>query len=68
MNTERDRAAAVINNQGNMWVIGGTNEDNMGLRSTEIYEYLPKGNGKWKKGPDLPPGLEGGLESHCAVR
>ena len=68
MNTKRSRAAAVINDQGNMWVIGGTNGEVDGLNSTEIYEYIPKGKGKWKKGPDLPPGLEGGLESHCAVR
>ena len=51
-----------------MWVIGGTNEDVEGIKSTEIYEYQPGGKGRWKKGPDLPASLLGGLESHCAVR
>ena len=51
-----------------MWVIGGTGEDDNGLRSTEIYEYQPKGKGRWKMGPNIPKELVGGLESHCSVR
>jgi hypothetical protein len=52
-----------------MWVIGGDGETNdQALRSTEIYEYKPKGKGRWKTGPNIPNDLVGGLESHCTVR
>ena len=70
MKRRRDRAAGVLNRDGNLWVIGGRDDEEgeEGLSSSEVYEYQSKGNGKWKKGPKLPKDLPGGLESHCAVR
>ena len=68
MSTERYYPSSVINQDGNIWVIGGTGKDDNGLRSTEIYEYQPKGKGRWKMGPNIPKELVGGLESHCSVR
>ena len=70
MKRRRDRAAGVLNRDGNLWVLGGRDDEEgeEGLSSSEVYEYQSKGNGKWKKGPKLPKDLPGGLESHCAVR
>jgi hypothetical protein len=68
MSKERDRPAATINQDGNIWVTGGQNHKDTGLRTTEVYDYQPKGTGKWRKGPKLPRGLPGGLDSHCVVR
>ena len=68
MNVARDRAAATIDQDGNMWVIGGQNHQDDGLTSTEVYDYQPKGTGKWRKGPRIPIDLPGGLDSHCVVR
>ena len=61
------RAAAVMNEEGNMWVIGGTSDDS-GLNGTEVYHDGSNGTGKWTQGPMLPVGLRGGIESHCTVR
>ena len=68
MKSMRDRAAAVVNDHGNMWVLGGRDEVEEGLTSTEIYKYKRNGKGKWRKGPNLPSDLPAGLSSHCAVR
>ena len=68
MKLQRDRAASSLTKNGNIWIIGGSNEMEEGLTSTEMYDYKPKGNGKWRKGPNIPKDLPGGLESHCAVR
>ena len=68
MKLQRDRAGSSLTKNGNIWIIGGRNEMEEGLTSTEIYDYRPKGNGKWRKGPNIPKDLPGGLESHCAVR
>ena len=68
MKTQRDRPAGTIDQDGNVWVLGGQNLDDTGLATTEIYDYQPKGEGKWRKGPNLPKGLPGGLDSHCIVR
>ena len=68
MKVKRDRPASSLTKGGNIWIIGGRNEKEEGLTSTETYYYKPKGKGKWRKGPDIPKDLAGGLESHCAVR
>ena len=68
MKKTRNRAASTIDQDGNMWVIGGENHNDAGLRSTEVYDYQPKGTGKWRKGPKIPRDLPGGLDSHCIVR
>ena len=68
MKIKRDRSTSSITQDGNFWIIGGRNEEDEGLTSTEIYEYKPKGKGKWRKGPKIPRDLPGGLESHCSVR
>ena len=68
MKLQRDRAASSLTKNGNIWIIAGSNEMEEGLTSTEMYDYRPKGNGKWRKGPNIPKDLPGGLESHCAVR
>jgi N-acetylneuraminic acid mutarotase len=68
MKTARDRAAATIDQDGNIWVIGGQNAETEGLTTTEIYDYQTKGTGKWREGPEIPNDLPGGLDSHCVVR
>lgn len=68
MSTNRYYASSVINQDKNMWVIGGAGKNDEALRSTEIYDYKPNGKGRWKAGPNLPSDLVGGLESHCSVR
>ena len=68
MKVKRDRSSSSLTQDGNFWIIGGRNEQDEGLTSTEIYEYKPKGKGKWRKGPNIPRDLPGGLESHCSVR
>ena len=68
MKIKRDRSASSLTRDGNIWIIGGRNDVEDGLTTTEIYDYRRKGTGKWKKGPNLPKDLPGGLESHCAVR
>ena len=68
MDQRRYRASAVLNENGDMWVIGGVSL-NSSSDSTEVYEYLPKGEGKWRKGTPLPPAFrDTGIESHCTIR
>ena len=64
----RSYASAVLNEDGNLWILGGTAED-QASDTTEVYEYAPRGEGIWRKGPQLPPDYrDTGIESHCTVR
>ena len=64
----RSYASAVLNQDGNLWILGGTAED-QASDTTEVYEYAPRGEGIWRKGPQLPPDYrDTGIESHCTVR
>ena len=68
MNHKRYYASSVLDENGNIWVMGGTAED-AASDTTEIYEYKPKGHGVWRKGPQLPGDYrDTGIESHCTVR
>lgn len=68
MEQQRVYASSVLDQEGNMWVTGGNYENNAS-DSTEVYEYKPKGAGKWRKGYPLPKSYRNtGIESHCTVR
>ena len=68
MQFKRFYASSVLNNEGDMWVLGGTAVNNASDTS-EVYAYGPRGTGRWQKGPPLPPDYrDTGLESHCTVR
>ena len=69
MTHARSYASAVLNENGDIWILGGTAED-QASDSTEVYEYAPRGEGRWRKGPQLPAYYRGdiGIESHCTVR
>ena len=68
MTYARSYASAVLNENDDIWILGGTAED-QASDSTEVYEYAPRGEGRWKKGPQLPKDYENiGIESHCTVR
>ena len=70
MKHTRFYASSVLNEDGDMWVIGGAapGSDNAS-DTTEVYTYLPRGKGKWRTGPALPPAYrDTGIESHCTVR
>ena len=69
MTHKRYYAASVMDDKGNMWVLGGTH-DSKNADSTEIYQYRPKPrHGRWRKGYPLPADLrDTGISSHCAVR
>ena len=68
MAKNRSRSTSVLDEEGNMWVMGGTYEDGAS-DSTEVYVYQPKGTGYWRKGKPLPPDYrDTGIESHCTVR
>ena len=66
----RSFASAVLNEDGNLWILGGAdaNQDKAS-DTTEVYEYAPRGEGRWRQGPQLPPDYrDTGIESHCTVR
>ncbi len=68
MKNTRRFASSVLDGNGDMWVLGGT-ADNNASDSTEVYDYRPKGAGTWRKGHALPPDYrDTGIESHCTVR
>ena len=68
MEFKRFYASSVLNDNGDMWVLGGTALNNASDTS-EVYAYQPRGKGQWQKGPPLPPDYrDTGLESHCTVR
>lgn len=68
MSEKRYGAASVIDEKGNLWVLGGT-YDSKSADSTEVYQYSPNGQGNWQQGYPLPGVLrDTGLDSHCAVR
>ena len=65
---KRFYASSVLNKDGNLWVLGGTAQDKASDTS-EVYEYKPRGEGTWRKGPPLPADYrDTGIESHCTVR
>ena len=69
MTQKRYQAAAVLDDKGNMWVLGGTH-GSTSADSTEIFQYAPPPRtGRWRKGRPLPADLrDSGIDSHCAVR
>ena len=68
MKHKRYYASSVLDSNGNMMVMGGT-ASNKASTPTEVYEYLPRGQGQWKEGVPLPPAYrDTGIESHCTVR
>ena len=68
MKFKRYYASSVLDNKGNMLIMGGT-AANKQSDSTEVYEYLPRGQGHWEKGLPLPGDYrDTGIESHCTVR
>ncbi len=65
MQEARHYAASVLNENGDLWVLGGVNGSNA-ADSTEIYEF---DYSRWRKGRPLPSGLrDSGVAYHCAVR
>ena len=66
---KRYYSSSVLDQNGNLWVLGGTH-NSTNSDSTEVYEYKPAPKmGKWRKGYPLPTELrDTGLESQCAVR
>ena len=53
--------------KGNLWVIGGSDGSNHS-KITEVYEYEPNGQGKWKNDLLLPIELQkSGISSHCTI-
>ena len=68
MSQKRFYASSVLDENGDIWVLGGTAENNQS-DSTEVYVYKPKGEGSWRKGVPLPQDFrDTGIESHCTVR
>ena len=68
MEQRRYRASAVLNRDGDIWVFGGVSA-NTSSRSTEVYKYLPNGEGTWTNGEPLPETFrDTGVESHCTIR
>ena len=69
MNEKRYLATAVLNEDGHMWVFGGTS-NSKAAQSTEVFHYNPRnGQGRWQRANPLPADLrDSGLESHCSVR
>ncbi len=68
MTQKRYYSSSVLNEDGDMWVLGGIASD-IASDTTEVYAYKPNGEGVWKKGPPLPPDYKDtGIESHCTVR
>ena len=82
MTQKRYRVSSVLNENGDMWVLGGVSQlinnetDINGVRQininhlmTEVYEYLPDGAGRWRTGRPLPAAYrDSGIESHCTIR
>ena len=73
MTEPRQNSASTLDENGNMWVIGGlaSNDKNQtdNSISTEVYEYRIEGTGVWKKGYELPSILrDTGIQSHCVVK
>ena len=70
MSNKRNFATSVLDENGDIWVLGGT-ANSSAADSTEIYNYKTPdlGSGRWRKGFPLPAALrETGLQSHCSVK
>ena len=58
-------AKSSLDEDGNLWVMGGTHESTASL-TTEVYIYEEN---RWTRGYELPASLrDTGIESHCTVR
>ena len=65
MQRKRNHAASVINERGDLWVLGGIDGSDS-VDQTEVFDF--KYN-LWRNGRPLPAALrDSGLSSHCAVR
>ncbi len=61
---KRNRATSVLNEDGDLWVIGGIDGSDSAF-STEIFDFKTR---KWREGTPLPLDLqESGISSHCTV-
>ena len=70
MTNKRNFATSVLDENGDIWVLGGT-ANSSAADSTEIYNYKTPdlGSGRWRKGFPLPAALrDTGLQSHCSVK
>jgi hypothetical protein len=69
MTHKRYQAASVLDDRGDIWVLGGTH-DSRAADTTEVFQYQsPPRKGRWRKGRPLPADLrDSGISSHCAVR
>ena len=66
MNQPRYRASSTLDNDGFLWVLGGTHDNSSTLLSTEVYFSDQK---RWRDGYPLPPALrDTGIDSQCTVR
>ncbi len=65
MHHKRHRAASVLDEDGNMWVLGGIDGSDS-ADSTEVFDFASR---RWTRGYPMPSELrDSGLSSHCAVR
>ena len=73
MNEKRYLAASVLDEDDNMWVLGGYEDTDPSevttSKTTEVFQYSPPPRqGRWRRGSPLPSSLrDTGLESHCAL-
>ena len=66
MQQPRFRAASTLDNNGFLWVLGGTHDVSSNPLTTEVYLSNQK---RWTIGNPLPPALrDTGIESQCTVR
>ena len=70
MTNQRFLATSVLNENGDIWVIGGISAGKRVFSdSTEVYKYKPRGEGQWLKGAPIPDDYrDTGIVSHCTVR
>lgn len=54
MTYKRNSAAAVLDEDDNMWVLGGSSTSDKAAPSTEIYQYRSK---RWRRGRPMPSSL-----------
>ena len=66
MQQPRFRASSTLNNNGDLWVLGGTHDVSSNPLTTEVYLSNQK---RWNIGNPLPPALrDTGIDSQCTVR
>ena len=67
MISPRRAAASTVNQDGDLWIIGG-DDGNGPVGTSEILKNID-GEWKWQDGPALPKEVQGsGLSNHCVVK